>query len=186
MLPKGWNANCSDSGWLNSETFYNYISKTFYPWLATEGISTPVILFVDGHISHRSLKLSEFCSEHQIILVSFLPNLTHICQPMDVLVHGPLKQKWASCLNEFRSSHQHLERMSKPLFFELLKKCVNETLTPESLQTSFVETSLHPFDADNFDYSKLSAPHPFERFVKYEQIVCDGISSTDRNKRFHF
>lgn len=185
MLPRGWNANCSDSGWLNSETFYNYITKTFHPWLATEGISTPVILFVDGHVSHRSLKLSEFCTEHQIILISFLPNLSHICQPLDVLVHGALQQKWATCLNEFRSSHRHLERMSNSLFGELLKKCVDEALTPESLQASFVETSLNPFDADNFDYSKLSAPHPIEGFVKYEQTVCDVISPTNWNWRFH-
>lgn len=156
ILPKDWHANCSESGWMNTDIFYSYITQIFYPWLATQGILTPVILFVDGHISHRSLKLSEFCMENKIVLVSFLPNTTHICQPMDVVVYGPIKRKWAANLKEFRNSNRTIDRMPKGLFCDLLNKCVNETCTSELLKTSFAKTGLDPFNPDSFDYSKLT------------------------------
>lgn len=181
MLPKGWNTDCSESGWMNSDTFYNYISHTFYPWLSTVGISIPIILFVDGHVSHRSLKLSEFCLEKQIILVSFLPNMTHISQPMDVVVYGPLKRKWAACLKHFRNSNQNLERMSKPMFCDLLNKCVNESLTTDLLRTSFEKTALWPFDADAFNYSKLSVSS--EKTVEQDQsLTANSIFETNQIK----
>lgn len=104
----------------------------------------------------RSLQLSEFCLDHKIILVSFLPNMTHICQPMDVVVYGPVKKKWAQNMKEFRNSHRNQERMPKPTFCDLATKCVNEVLTPDLLKAAFVKTGLNPFDAASFNYSKLS------------------------------
>lgn len=140
---------------MTADTFYNYVSKIFYPWIVDSKIPTPVILFVDGHASHRSLQLSEFCLEHEIVLVSFLPNMTNICQPMDVVVFGPVKQKWAAHLKLFRSSNRNLERMSKEKFCELLGEVVNDTFTSQLIRTSFEKTGLNPFHADSFDYSKI-------------------------------
>ncbi|XP_055303246.1 uncharacterized protein LOC129568930 [Sitodiplosis mosellana] len=156
MLPNKWHAYCSESGWMNQDIFYDYISNDFYPWLIKHGITTPVIVFVDGHVSHRSLKLSEFCYNNKIILVSFLPNMTHICQPMDVVVFDSVKQKWSSNLEEFRNLCGDLQRMPEANFCELLDQCVEENLTPELIKTAFVKTGLNPFDANSFNYSKLS------------------------------
>lgn len=155
ILPNKMHGDCSESGWMNADIFYNYISKTFYPWLEERRISTPVVLFVDGHISHRSLKLSEFCLQHKIILVSFLPNTTHIIQPMNAVIFGPVKRKWAEVLNEFKNSKCQMDRMTNELFYKNLKMCMNETFTSVLLKSAFVETGLHPFDPKKCDYPKL-------------------------------
>lgn len=140
---------------MNTEVFYDYITKQFYPWLLQNNIYPPVILFVDGHVSHRSLKLSEFCNEKQIVLVSLLPNTTHICQPMDVVVFSAVKRKWASTLQSFKIQSRGEERMSKASFCDLLDKCLSESLTVSTLTNSFTKTALYPFDANGFDFSKL-------------------------------
>lgn len=179
FLPKGWHAAVSESGWINSEIFFDYISQKFYPWLVENGILTPIILFVDGHVSHRSLELSQFCLDKKIILVSFLPNMTHICQPMDVVAFGPVKNNWVKILKAFRNSHQELNRMPRDLFCQLLGKCVNESLNPELLKTSFVKTGLNPFDANSFDYSKLSTEEESAEDVENvnSHIRSSGIQS---------
>lgn len=155
ILPEGWVAAISESGWMNTDVFYDYITKTFHPWLLKNGINLPVVLFVDGHVSHRSLRLSEFCYENQIVLISLLPNTTHMCQPMDVVVFGPTKRKWSTILQNFKIENRE-ERMTKAKFCELLKNCVDESLTDKSLKSAFSKTALFPFIADDFDYSQLA------------------------------
>lgn len=113
------------------------------------------MIFVDGHVSHRSLQLSEFCAENGIVLVSFIANATHICQPMDVVVYGPLKRKWSENLQRFRSNNTDLERMTKQTFCDLLAKCTDEVCTSDLMKAAFRKTGLYPFDADNFNYEQL-------------------------------
>lgn len=156
ILPPKWHADISESGWMNSDIFFKYISTVFHPWLLEIGIEPTIILFVDGHVSHRSLQLSEFCLDKKIVLISFLPNTTHIFQPMDVVVYGPTKRKWSSNLHTFRNSHPDTDRMPKSIFCELLHTCIEEVCTPDLIKAAFVKTGLYPFDAENFDYSKLT------------------------------
>ena len=90
-LPKNFIADTSDSGWMCTNVFYEYIANKFLPWVKREKIELPVILFVDGHASHLSQPLSEFCNQNQIVLVVLLPNTTHFLQPMDVSMFSALK-----------------------------------------------------------------------------------------------
>lgn len=52
---------------------------------------------------------SEFCRETRIILYALLPNTTHILQPADVAIFGPLKKKW------FRETRQWLTDNKEPV-----------------------------------------------------------------------
>ncbi|XP_031634955.1 uncharacterized protein LOC116348181 [Contarinia nasturtii] len=154
-LPSEWQSGVSESGWMNSDIFYEYVTNKFYPWMQQLKIPTPVILFVDGHTSHRSLRLSEFCLENRIILVSLLPNSTHLLQPMDVVVFGPMKRKWSTMLQNFKRSNNEMGPMPKHTFVKLLQSCLQEIVTPGTLKSSFQKTALYPFNANNFDYSQL-------------------------------
>lgn len=73
-IPKTWGLSKSDSGWMTGETFYEYIANIFYPWLLKQKIPLPVILFLDGHSSHITMHTSQFCKEHDIILIGLNPN----------------------------------------------------------------------------------------------------------------
>ncbi|XP_046684545.1 MFS-type transporter clz9-like [Homalodisca vitripennis] len=89
--PPDWALGKSESGWMTGELFYEYITNIFHPWLDNNNISRHVILFIDGHTSHLTLHTSQFCADNNIILVSLLPNATHLLQPMDVAVFRTLK-----------------------------------------------------------------------------------------------
>lgn len=87
--PSQWGIGISDSGWMNGETFFEYITNVFHPYLIEQKIPLPVVLFLDGHKSHITMYLNEFCRENNIIVCALCPNATHILQPLDVAVFGP-------------------------------------------------------------------------------------------------
>lgn len=104
-LRNGFVIGQSRSGWMTVDSFYEYITNHFLPWLIDSGIPRPVMLFLDGHASHMSLQLSLFCRDNQIILVALLPNATHMLQPMDVGVFKSLKVNWKLGRQSWNANH---------------------------------------------------------------------------------
>ncbi|KAJ8931362.1 hypothetical protein NQ314_015729 [Rhamnusium bicolor] len=89
-VPPSWAIGKSENGWMTNQTFYEYITGVFYPWLIESKIQFPIVLYLDGHVSHLTLPLSEFCMKKRIELVALYPNSTHFLQPMDVALIHPL------------------------------------------------------------------------------------------------
>ncbi|KAL5479554.1 hypothetical protein EMCRGX_G023088 [Ephydatia muelleri] len=86
-----WALGKSESGWMTTLTFLDYISLVFNPWLSENHVQRPVVVFADGHKSHLSPETVEFCASNGIILVALYPNSTHMIQPLDVSVFKSLK-----------------------------------------------------------------------------------------------
>lgn len=89
-----WCLGRSESGWMRAETFYEYMANNVHKWLSDNNVERPVLIFVDGHKSHLTMELSEFCCNNGIIFFALPPNTTHIMQPADVSVFEPLKSNW--------------------------------------------------------------------------------------------
>ena len=45
----------------------------FLKWLIDNKIERPAVLYVDGHSSHITLPLVQFCQENQIELIALYP-----------------------------------------------------------------------------------------------------------------
>ena len=105
-VPENWPIGRSNTGWMISSTFYEYIANSFYPWCISNGVEFPIIYFLDGHKSHLTLELSDFCIEHNIILYSLHPNSTHITQPCDVAIFISLKIKWKQVVQNYKQTTQ--------------------------------------------------------------------------------
>ncbi|XP_020297300.1 uncharacterized protein LOC109861874 [Pseudomyrmex gracilis] len=93
-LPQGWAVGRSESGWMTGEIFFEYIANTFHNRIIKNNIPRPILLFLDGHTLHLTMPLSYFCSANGIEVIALKPNSTHILQPMDVALFGPLKCSW--------------------------------------------------------------------------------------------
>ena len=90
--PKEWFFGFSDSGWMNSELFYSWVSNRFHPFLLDHNVHFPVLLLADGNSSHPDYHVGEFCKSHGIILFRLEAHATHVRQPLDLAVFGPLKK----------------------------------------------------------------------------------------------
>lgn len=170
-VPENWGLGRSDSGWINSEVFYEYISNHFLPYLNSEKITRPVILFVDGHRSHLTQQVSRFCDEHGIILISLFPNTTHIMQPADVAVFKPLKSGWTSAVRTWKFQNFPKE-VTRYTFGPILKYVFDQYATAKTIQNGFRKSGLYPFDKNNVDYSKCIT----------NRKVSDDLNNNEHNK----
>lgn len=152
-MPLNWGIGRSDKGWQTSETFFEFVSNVFYPWLLKENILLPVVLFVDGHTSHLTLHLSEFCQSNGIILVALFPNSTHLIQPMDVSVFRPLKSYWKKAIHKWRIDNNGA-KLKREQFAPLLSSIFPE-IKKETVSNGFKKCGIFPFNPDAIDYSLI-------------------------------
>ncbi|KAJ8943920.1 hypothetical protein NQ314_009584 [Rhamnusium bicolor] len=152
-VPENWALGKSDTGWMNSDVFYEYIGNHFVPYLKSENVKRPIIYFVDGLKAHLTMEVSQLCEDHGIILISLFPNTTHITQPADVAVFKPLKSGWTSSVRTWKFENFPKE-ITRATFGMILKTVFEKYAIPMTIQNGFKKTGLHPFDKNNVDYSK--------------------------------
>lgn len=159
MVPKEWGLGKSKNGWMTSDCFYEYFTNVFMPFLKNKNIKFPVIVFVDGHRSHLTLHLSRFCRDNQIILIALQPNATHILQPLDVAVFGPLKVKWKDTVRKFKidNNGKEITRADVP---RLLSQIIKDPKMINNIKSGFRATGLYPFSPEAVDYNKIIVRKP--------------------------
>ncbi|CAK1579754.1 unnamed protein product [Parnassius mnemosyne] len=154
-MPPHWVLGRSDSGWMRSDVFFEYITNDFNNWVVSNEIQRPILLLVDGHKSHMSLELSGMCEQMGIILYALPPNTTHILQPADVSVFGPLKSEWKNVVRKFLTKPENLNSsVTKTNFCVIFKDCLESTNMPRNIINGFRKCGLYPFDPNAVDYSK--------------------------------
>jgi len=139
---------------MNSDIFYDYLRNIFHPYLIKERVKFPVLLFVDGHSSHLTLKISNLCTELEIILICLYPNSTRLLQPADVAAFKPIKSLWKKSVLECREKNPTLmltlEKMAPLLETVIDKFSQNRNI----IQNGFRACGIYPWDSNVVDYSK--------------------------------
>ncbi|XP_065671731.1 jerky protein homolog-like [Hydra vulgaris] len=152
--PPGWGLGKSDSGWMTAECFYEYFTNVLVPYLKSINTQLPIYMFMDGHRSHLSKELSMYCSSERIHLISLFPNATHILQPLDVSVFGPMKKKWQNICRQFKLDNDFNE-ICKENVPMLLNNFVMDPSMKKNIINGFRSTGIFPFNANNVDYKKV-------------------------------
>jgi hypothetical protein len=169
-MPEGYCGARSDSGWMTSDVFFEYLANTFIPELANlrrleKGLDEDaellltdadwVVLWIDGYSSHLTMYTSKLCELNKVILYCFKAHASHICQPNDVGPFKPLKSEWKNAVRSWRDKHPY-EQLTKVLFAPLLATAIT-TLNTEAIVSGYRATGLFPFDPDAIHYKRLTA-----------------------------
>ena len=135
---------------------------------------------MDGHTSHINLCVSEFYIDHGIILYCFPPHASHILQPLDVTVFGPLKKQWNKSIDVFKEEFKI--PMTRHHFFKTFDRAWKETTDKKHSIAGFKSTGLVPFNPDAVDYGKLIDNASVNKWVK-ENNSKDMLSNVDAHKK---
>ena len=57
--------------------------------------------------SHINLAVSDFCRDNNIIIYCFPAHASHVMQPLDIAVFGPLKKGWNKAIIEEHKAKSH-------------------------------------------------------------------------------
>ena len=75
----------SENGWTDNELGLKWFEEHFQPLTEnTSGASKWRILVYDGHASHVTIGVIQFCIKHNIALLCLPPHTTYILQPLDI------------------------------------------------------------------------------------------------------
>ena len=89
--PLGTRFTVSKNGWMDTNGFVEWMKKIFITSLPDE---RPVILIIDGHLSHVSYEVRQLARENNVTMLKLPSHLTHILQPLDVSVFKGMKAAW--------------------------------------------------------------------------------------------
>lgn len=206
-VPENWSIGKSPSGWMNGPLYYEYIANVFDPWLKANDIQKPVLLLVDGHRSHLTLQVSQYCADNQIIAYALFPNSTHISQPADVSVFKCLKSGWKNTVKEYKQNSGN-RQITRAGFAPLLAKVFQEKVTPDIVANGFKRCGLYPFDVNGMDLARcmdhesrktapVSAPISsncvtpaailgVETFLLFESLMRRGRAEEFRRSKEHW
>ena len=132
------------SGWFDGRTFKKLFFDVFVKNLEGEG---PFALIGDNLGSHFSEEVIKVCLEKNIGFITLVPNSTHLCQPLDLAVFGPLKRCWRALLNEWRKESCKKVTLPKQ-YFPLLLNCLFNKLKDENLVSGFRGRGICPLNEE--------------------------------------
>ena len=95
------------NGWTDTETMMEYAEDVFIPNVRqkqqTTGYKGPVFLLLDAHICHSDREFVGLLRKENVYVINIPPGSTSVCQPLDVSVMKPFKQKLRSHFVDIRT-----------------------------------------------------------------------------------
>jgi len=102
------------------------------------------VLIWDGFRTHETLKVLEFCFEHNIILCRLPSHTSHKLQPCDVGVFGPLKTAYRDEVE--RLNRGGVDKVGKEHFTYLYQPARDKAMTKKNIKAAWAATGLFPFN----------------------------------------
>jgi hypothetical protein len=99
--PRDWHISCNSKGWSSNEHGLQWLQECFEPQTRSKANGRKRILLCDGHDSHITAGFILHCLRNNIILIILPPHSSHLLQPLDVAVFGPLKTAISTQLDRF-------------------------------------------------------------------------------------
>ena len=146
----------SESGWIDSELFLSWMKKVF---LRHCGSQRPIILFVDGYVSHITLNVIDLARENDVILFCLPPHTTHALQPLDVSVFRSLKSNFSKVVHALSFAKKDFV-VSKREFARVVKVPFERAFSIPNIKAGFGKCGIYPYNPKAIDQSKVAPSLP--------------------------
>lgn len=134
----------SERGWMTSTVMKEWFAK----FLATVE-KRPLLVILDGHVSHVSLDLISIAREQNVSLLRLPAHTSHVLQPLDVTCFGPLKGCWDKRLAQHQRQNG-FKTLSKSEFVDLFCSVFAEALVEDNIRSGFRRTGIYPLDRTQY------------------------------------
>ena len=152
----------SSNGWMNRELFSGWFTKHFIPHASS---SRPLLLLLDGHMSHYSPDMIKMAAAQKVILCALPPNTTHLLQPLDKGCFSPLKSYWKQVVQEFVAKNRR--PVSRYDFSSLFAEAWYKGMSMKNVLSGFKVCGIYPFDRTVF--------HEPDEQKKYTSFVPESL-----------
>ena len=136
----------SESGWIDTTIFQGWF-KTFVKYATARRMdpSDPILLVMDGQLSHISLDTSDLAMANNIILYQLPPHTSHRTQPLDLACFSSWHDKFGEA-RQRRINAYPRRPITKIEFADLMAKPWSEALSAENIKAGFRKAGIEPLD----------------------------------------
>jgi hypothetical protein len=105
-IPALWQFAKSVNGWSTNDIAMLWLDKCFDATTRLSTRSEYRLLIVDGHCSHTNSAFIDECWKRRIIPFLLPPHSTHLLQPLNISIFGPLTSAYRRIINNV-AAHVH-------------------------------------------------------------------------------
>ena len=139
-----WYFSANTKGWTSNLHGLEWLKRVFEPATRTKANGQYRLLICDGHDSHISGSFIAHCLLNRILLFILPPRTSHLLQPLDVAIFGPLKKRLTAALEHLNMAQ--LVRIHKHEWMEAYIKARTEVLDTQHIDSSWRGAGLFPFN----------------------------------------
>lgn len=150
----------TENGWTDDKQCLNWFTQSFIPQARarTSDDSETILLIMDGHGSHVTQEMRDAAIAHNIALYILPPHTTHMLQPLDVGVFGPLQNNWLFRCTELQELSPDDGLHRRDVVREYLQ-VREESVTERLVKAAWRKTGLEPLNPDVFTDADFAPSH---------------------------
>ena len=165
----------SDSGWMETYQFYAWVANHFVRQIPPR---RPVVLLIDGHLSHVDYNMSLFCKQNEILLFRLPPHTSHVLQPADRGFFNVFKGEWKKACTKFSFENPGLV-VAKRTFSRVFMEAFDKTARPDIVKASFKCAGIWPFNRYPIDPSMFAPGKLFKESACTEETPTKATTATE-------
>ena len=139
-----WFFSANTKGWTSNLHGLEWLKRVFEPATRAKADGKYRLLICDGHDSHISGSFIAHCLQNRIVLLILPPHTSHLLQPLDVAVFGPLKKRLTAALSDLNQAQ--LVRIQKIEWMEAYIKARADVCHHQNIESAWRGAGLHPFN----------------------------------------
>ena len=177
----GWRLALSQNGWTTDNIGLYWLKDMFEPHSKQLSTGAKRLLILDGHSSHLTAEFDTFCKEKAIICLCMPPHTSHLLQPLDVGVFGPLKRAYGKLVEGMMvAGNNHIDKED---FLHLYPSARTAVFTQRNICNGFAGAGLKPFNKDRvFEKITFQLRTPTPPLIDVEGSVSSAFQ-TPQNVR---
>jgi hypothetical protein len=141
----------SPNGWTSNEIAIDWMKRVFDKHTKQKARNGRDwrLLIMDGHGSHVTVELLDWCHNNHIIVAVYPPHSTHRLQPLDVGLFAPLAVRYGQQLDQHIVDSQGISAVTKRDFYRLFRPAYALAFTQKNILSSFEKCGISPFKPEH-------------------------------------
>ena len=142
---------------------------------------------MDGHSSHYSADLLEYCVANNIEVLGYPPHCTHALQGLDVVCFAKMKSIWKEEVNTFETVHK--KGVDKDDFCFVFGHASLHAFTAKNIEAAFKATGIYPYNPNIIHPEQMKpaeATSIQSSFTLVQPSPVRAVIATFQNHQFNY
>lgn len=135
------------NGWMNCDFFLQWLHH--FVKFSHPSRESPVLIILDGHCSHKTLEVINFCRDKNVHLLCLPPHTSHKLQPLDRTFMKPFKTHYHERCDAWMRAHSGA-RITDYDIAGLTSEAYAKVARTDIAISGFKCTGISPFDPHKF------------------------------------